>query len=376
MCKRGPEVHVIVPVLLLAVLAGCARNTGPQSLAERAKDLDWELTPSLPSPDVGTYMASAGKPKDPLVTTLVGNMSFDRSLEAAAAGMALSAVEGFGGIQRWELREALWRGGWPYPVFDARGWSAASGEAPPDDMLRWLEAFPEGDTIGLVRARGRLGDAWVGMRAHPEIDLGLLPRAAVLGQQLVLPQVEGATYRIADGGGTLFEGNLDRGDTLLLTSAGEWVVQVLRAGKELARFPVYVEIAPPDVPLLRTARDAPLIGTAADADTWTRDLLKHVRTTYRLPPWEQMPMLDSAASTLAADPNRGADDVLKALGYDVGEALVWTCDDVTVENCLDRWIWDPRRREGLLSLTLDSVGLHTVLDARGLHLLLVLADVG
>lgn len=362
---------------LLAVVgagAGCAGKGGLETLDEMIERLDWAMTPSLPSPDSGTYARLTGKPRDPVIGALVRDLTFDRSLEAAAAGLALNAVEGFGGITRWELREALWRGGWPYPVHDARGWSAAGGEAPPEDTFRWLEATQEGDVIGLVRARGRMGDGWVGMRAHPEVDLGSVPRSATLGTQITLPAIPGAIWRVSDGGGQLYEGTLEVEEPLLLSSAGEWLVQILQDGRELARFPVYVEIAAPEAPLLRTPRDAPLIGTAADADRWARDLLKHVRATYRLPAWETHPLLEAVARKLVEDPSRPAADLLTGVGFRGADALVWTCDDVTVENCLDRLIWDPRRRAGLLSTELDSVGMSVRLDARGVHMLMLLAD--
>jgi hypothetical protein len=61
---------------------------------------------------------------------MVGDLAFDRALESASAGLALDAADGTGGLARWELREAAWRGGWPYPVTDARGWGTVSGTAP------------------------------------------------------------------------------------------------------------------------------------------------------------------------------------------------------------------------------------------------------
>jgi len=360
------------PLLSLLLLA-CAPKAQVDSVQALIDKIDWDLTPVLASPNSGTYGAAPGRSRDPVVSVLTHDMKFDRSLEAAAGGLALNAVEGVGGIQRWELREAAWRGGWPYPVLDARGWSAVANEPPPDDTFQWLSTTAEGDSMALVRARGGMGDGWVGLRGHPEVDLGLLPRGAALGTPLALPAIAGATWRVSDGGGVLYEGTLDRPETLLLASAGEWVVQILREGRELARFPIYVEIDPPEIPLLRSPRDAPLIGSTEDADRWTRDLLKHVRQSYRLPVWESNPLLEAAVKTMAQDPTRPVGEILGALGYARG-AVVWTCDDVTVENCLDRWVWDPRKRGALLSTELDAMGLRTVLDARGVHLTLVLGD--
>jgi hypothetical protein len=366
-----------VPALLLATLslaAGCPK--APLSLRERADEIPWEVTPSLPAPSSGTYGAAPGEPRDPIVRMVVGTRAFDRALESASAGLALDAADGKGGLARWELREAAWRGGWPYPVSDARGWGTVSGTMPPDDVFTWVESVPDDQPMALVRARGALSDAWVGMRAEPALDVGALPREAPLGTAIELPAVAGATFRLTDGGGTLLEGPLDDGERLLLTSAGEWLLQIVRENLEIVKAPIYVGIPSPNVPLLRTEGTPPLIGTVDDADAWARRLLEHVRRAYRLTPWRRDPLLDAVAERLdAADP-RPLAEILTAVGLEGTRATVWSCDDVTVENCLDRLVWDPRKRAALLATDIDLVGLHARLDARGVHLRVVLGGGG
>jgi hypothetical protein len=362
----------MLPTLLLSI--ACTRQTRVESLTERAEGLDWSYTPVLPSPDAGTYMASPGGSRDAIIRALTSDKAFDRALESGAAGLALSAVEGNSGLSRWELREAMWRGGWPYPVLDARGWSALTNQPPPDDLFGWLEAVPVTEPMALVRARGTQGDGWIGLRAHPDVDLGMLPRRTPLGAPLDLPPIAGATFRLADGGGALTEGPLDAGERLLLASAGEWLLQILRDGRELARFPIYVGIEAASEPLLRLDGEPPLIGTADDAESWAARLLLHVREAYRVPAWKRDALMDSAARALAEDGRRDLVTLLTPLGVDPSSAAVWTCDDTTVENCLDRWVWDPRLRRVLLDPLSDLLGIHGVVDARGVHLTAVIAD--
>lgn len=360
----------------LLLLVACAHQGRVDTLAERVADLDWTLTPALPSPDAGTYMTAPGRPRDVLVARMVDGYAHDRSLEAGATGLALAAVEGLGGLTRWELRESLWRGGWPYPVQDARGWSSLASEPPPQDLLAWLDGLPRDVPIGLVRARGRMGDGWIGMRGQPDVDLGMLPRRMPLGGTLTLPAVPGATWRLSDGGGTLSSGTLDAGASLLLSSAGEWLMQILRDGRELARFPVYVGIDAPEEPLLRARETPPLIGTADDAVAWAEELLRHVRKAYGLKPWTPDSLLATAARTLAREPDRPVAELLRPLAVDTETARVWMCDDNTVENCLDRWVWDPALRGALLSNDLDAIGLYGTVDPKGVHLTAVLGTLG
>lgn len=361
-------------LLVIALLAGC-KPKPPPDLAELAKRLDYKSTPVVPSPDSGTYYPSPIPNRDPVIERLLRGKGHDAALSGAAGAIALAAVEERGDLSRWELREALWRAGWPYNAFDARRWNTREGDPPPGDLLDWIEALPADQPVGLVRARGRGVDVWVGIRSQPLVELPPIPRRAPMGSTVNLPVVPGARFRLSDAGGRLTEGDLDAPVSLLLASAGEWMLQLVEGRRELASLPIYVDLAPPTEPLLRTPTPpGPIVG-APDADARTRHLLRHVREAYALPAWVGSPLLDAAARELAGSMERGAARAVAAVGLQARSLTTWTCDDVTVENCLDTWAWDPRRRDVLLSPDADTFGLHTVLDARGLHLTMIVADI-
>ncbi len=358
---------------MTVALAACAPKS-PASLAELASKIDWASTPRLPAPDAGSYAGGSEPSRDPAVNDLLRGKNHDGALAGAASAIALSAADEAGGLTRWELREAAWRAGWPYPVADARAWSVGDGVAPPRDLLTWVESVPADEPMALVRARGRESDEWIGMRGRPPIELGALPRLASLGTPLLLPPIAGGKWRSADASGAVHEGPLDAGGSILLASSGEWLVQVLQGDKEVARFPVYVGVQPSKTPLLRLPTPLTQPASTADADALARALLDHVRISYGHPAWKATPMFDAAVQAYMRNPAAGSAATLAALGFRGSRGIVWACDDVTVENCFDAWVWDLRRRDGLMSTAYDSYGLSTTLDGSGVHLTLMLVD--
>ncbi len=364
-------------LLMTVVFAASAMACGPKapgSLSEAAERIDWAGTPRLPSPDAGAYADGAEAPRDPALNALLRGKHHDGALAGAASALALAAAEGVGGLTRWELREAAWRAGWPYPVADARAWSVGDGLTPPRDLLTWVEQIPADEPMSLVRARGRDSDEWVGMAGWPPVQLGALPRVANLGAPLLLPPVPGGVWRAADASGALSEGSLEKGGSILLSSSGEWLVQVVQGDKEVARFPVYVGVNPATTPLLRLPNPMPQPSSGPDADALARALLDHVRNAYGRPTLSASPMFDAAVQQYMRNPAAGSAAALSAIGFRGAKGIVWACDDVTVENCFDNWVWDLRRREGLMSTTYDSYGLQTSLDGSGVHLTLLLVD--
>ena len=371
-----PKTAALTALLALTVTAstsGARERPGAPTLAERAAKLPWWQTPVLPNPERGNYAPAVATARDPLVGALLGERAPDARLEAAAAALALSAVEGKGGLARWELREAAWRAGWPYPITAAQGWGTPEGATPPADLFAWIEALAPGQTFGLARARGPLGDAWVGLLGNDGASLGTVPRSAPLGTLLTLPPVPGATLRLADGRGGLREADLSNGATVPLVLAGEWIARIERNTTLVAHFPVYVGIPAPQVPLLRADDDAAAVTSAEEVDAHARALLSEVRARYVLPPWRPDPLLDAASRALAQDPTRATDAVLERMGAAPGRGVAWRCDDLTVEDCLDRWVWNPAGRAALLDPDLDRLGLDARLDASGVHLVLTLA---
>ena len=360
-------------VLCGLVLGACARK-GPSSVADIFDKLDFGMTPRLPSPEAGTYASAPEDPRDQVIGEMLRGKPHDGALAGAAAGLALSIAESDGGMARWELREALWRAGFPYPVYDARSWSVGLNQAPPRDLIAWLDALSKDEPMALVRARGRDFDAWVGIRARPALDIGSVPRMATLGTDAILPPSPGATWRASDAGGEVQEGPLDEGVSIPLTSSGEWLVEIVKDKQEFARFPIYVDVDAPTTPLLRHPDGGWSVATAADADAYARIMIDHIRDAYGMPRWKPSPILDSAVARYNEDPSRGSKAVLASMGFPDTAAVVWACDQVTVENCLDTWIWDTRRRRDLLTHRMDSYGLHVALDARGVHLTMLLVD--
>lgn len=366
--------HPLRTRLLAAVIlmTGCPKPIVPPTLSETAAGLAYGTTPRLPSPQAGTYSRMAYDSPDAVLHLLLEGRQVDASLMGASAGLAFDALEGIGGITRWELREALWAAGWPYPVQEARGWSTSVGDAPPAEAIEWLAGLPEDDDMALVRARGTKADAWVGMRARPTVDLGPLPRVVALGAKLTLPVVPGATWQLADASGRLLEGDLETPATMLLTTTGEWLVQIKRGREELARFPVYVGVDAPDAPLLRRSESSPPISDAHDAEDHATTMLRHVRDEYGLRAWLPDPLVSAAARSFAQSPERGAAQALNAVGVHDPRVIAWQCTDATVEDCIDRWVWDPRQREALLATEPWSMGIHAGLDTGGLRLTVLL----
>ena len=359
---------------LILVLGACKPVVAPENVSDVAKRLDFAAKPMLPAPESGTYYPSYEAPTDPVIAKLLKGKHHDGALSSAAAGLALSVVRGEGGLSRWELREALWRGGWAHNAFDARLWHAGEGEAPPADVFTWIEDIPGDQPMTLVRARGPSQDAWVGIRAQPLAQFDPIPRQTNVGARIGLPAIPGALYSLSDGAGRVSRGPLSSPRNLLLSTSGEWLLRVTLDTREVAHMPIYVGIEPPDVPVLRIPDHTPNIGEAGDADQWARKLLAHMRMVYGLPAWSHTPLLDAAARELVSVSGRTPEQAAAAVGMAGVRVVTWTCTDATVENCIDTWLWDPERRADLLSSDLDTVGLHTHLDTNGVHLTLLLAD--
>jgi hypothetical protein len=348
-------------LLLITLGGGCAAKIG-------TAPLDYSTAPRLPSPSAGTYARHQADSPDPIITALVGSRALDASLSGAAAGLALGAIEGYGGLTGWEVREALWQAGYPYPIESVRGWTTAHGEAPPQSLAQWLEQIGPADDIGLVRANGPRGVAWVGLHARPQVDIGLQPRSTDMGASLSLPALATASYRAADPLGNLLQGSLKDGVTLQLIQPGEWLIEVQQNDQLVALFPVYVDIEVPEEPLIE-----PFTGSVIDENTATTEFsrqLAQVRTTYGLSPWTRNILLDKAAKK-GLTPNESAQDSARAVGYSQTSRLY--CASPTIEDCLDSMIWDPELRGSLLSEPLGEWGIAAEVSAQSLRFELLLS---
>ena len=284
----------------------------------------------------GSYARVHQPPIDPVVAGIAPSDRWEASLSGAAAGLALRAVQEGGGLEAWEVREAAWQAGYLHEVHTVRGWSVPPKAPAPDGIAAFVTGTLPGDDLGLVRARGTDGDAWVGLRGRPVAELGVMPRVTPTGDTLELPPLTG-TWVAADPDGHLTTGDLGPDARVLLTLPGEWLVQLDLADQSVV-FPVYVGDPAPTEPLLRRVDGPP--------DTAMRTLLDEVRDAYALEPWAASVLLDQAAAAVLTN---GSDPVVAA--QDAGvlsrRLLAWTCRAPSVPACVDSWVWDPRRRADL-----------------------------
>jgi hypothetical protein len=339
-------------LLICLTFVGCPKPTVPPAAP-------WESVPHLPSPTASVYNRSPETPPDRPVAGL------DASLSGAAAALALELVQGKPlSLTRWRVREALWRAGYPYPVDDAKAWTAGPSGAPPPQLLDWLAAVHDDDDLGLVRARGHDDDVWVALKARPAVKLGPVPRQVPLGGKLVLPAIPGATWAVADANGNLQRGDLTAPVELDAGSAGEWLVEVSVDGASVALFPVYVGMVPPAVSLIT---DGPSLRTAADALARTESLLAGIRDVYGATPLARDFMLDAGARSLLNGNAGSQDGVAKSLGLPAEQTALWECTGTTVEACLDRVVWKPENRRALLD-DQSGLGLAARVDDAGVHL--------
>lgn len=334
-------------ILLAAALLGSTGCAKPpvSATAELTQDL-LQSPPRLPSPRAGTYTRLSSRPNDPVIAGLVEGLNWDASLSGAAAGLALNAAANKGGLMGWEVREAAWSAGYPYPVSLVRGWSTAQGAPPPPDLVEWLGTLDASVDLGLVRARGPRGDAWVALLATPRVSVGLQPRAANLGDVLTLPPIPGADYAVVDAAGRVYQGRLDAEAPFTLDLRGEWLVQVADNRGVAAKFPVYVSLVPPAEPLLEPS-DAPLSDDALARDV--EQVLGELREVYGQVPWKRDPMLQVAARAALGGDRTPGSEVGRKLGFDPDHTWRIECKAVTVQDCLDRVLWSPEQRPALLS---------------------------
>lgn len=163
-------------ILLALLLAGCGHKAPNAAMLQAA--------PKLPAPRGSTYVSVNGEPGDPTIARLIHGHPWNETLSGAAAGLALDWADGRGELSGWEVREAAWQAGWAWPVLEVRGWMTAQAAPPPQELVDWLETLEQDQELGLVRARGRQGDAWVALRGKPRGSLGVKPRQVPLENML------------------------------------------------------------------------------------------------------------------------------------------------------------------------------------------------
>lgn len=345
----------------MVLAAGCPKRS-PVSAD------DYAAPPHLPAPRAGTYARVPQEPVDPVIGALVDKRRWDASLSGAAAGLALGVLHDDHAITGWRVREASWRAGYPYPVRRVRAWSTPPGAEAPDELLSWLEALPAEADLGLVRGRNDSMDVWIAMMAEPRLSVGVQPRQVQLGARVELPAIPGCSYAVADPSGQLYEGALDISQRFDLEVPGEWLFRVDDGEGSAAAFPVYAGMIPPETTLLDDAEAS----AASSVEERIAGVLASVRELYGTRPWERDPRLDAAASTLLSRAPPETAILAASLGFDPERFSKWECLGTSVEDCLDRVIWDPRSRPGLLGDT-RYLGLATEVDAGRVRIVALLA---
>ncbi|MFT4623537.1 MAG: hypothetical protein ACI8PZ_002193 [Myxococcota bacterium] len=331
---------MVLSVMLAAV--GCQKQP-------TAGPAEYAVAPHLPSPRAGTYARVPADPPDPVIRALTYSYQWDASLGGAAAGLALGVLHDDFAITGWRVREASWRAGYPYPVSRVRAWSTPPQSPPPKELVDWLDAIPAGDDLGVVRGRNAAIDVWVALTAHPRQNIGVQPRQLHLGGRIDLPALPGCAYAVATPDGLLFEGSLEIAQRFDLEVPGEWLFRVEDAAGTVALFPVYAGMIPPETTLLDDA-DLAVVGSVLER---VDRMLARVRELYGAEPWVRDVRMDAAAESMLSDTPPNLKAVAGSLGYDPATFSRWGCTGTSVEDCLDRVIWDPRSRPGLLGNTRD-----------------------
>jgi hypothetical protein len=344
--------------IAISLLAGCPKKDTPVDMTPV-----WEAVPHLPSPTAGTWGRHVAIPEDEAVRAVIGSRAWDSYLGGAAAGIALAEPED--SISAEEVRDAAWQAGYPYPITRARAWVTEQGSAPPDEVIAWVADLPPDLDLGLVRARSTKSEHWVALAGRTRFDLGVMPRRAKAGDSLDLPALPGGAARIADVDGQLSAIPLDSGASITLDQPGEWLVVVEDEQGLLARFPVWVDVEPPHQAL-------PLEVVKGTADVVAIGLLSQVRELYGEDAYTRDAYLDQAATLLLADPAADLTKTPVATALPEGWSS-WHCNTRSVDQCVERIVWEPKNRAALLSSDLAFAGAATKRDESGLSVVVVVA---
>lgn len=330
-----------------------------------------EAPPKLPAPRGSTYVSVEGEPGDPAIAKLAKGKAWNETLSGAAAGLALEWSDGSGDLAGWEVREAAWQAGWAWPILEVRGWMTRQAEEPPGELVDWLKTLDADQPLGLVRARGRQGDAWVALRGQPRGDIGTKPRQVPLDYELRFDAQPGVSLTVADSVGVVRKMTLDAERAIRVDAAGEWLFEFRDDDGLIALFPIYAAMVPPETKVL--SRQSGRVESAADAANGFVEILAEVREIYGLPGYEDDPLIQAAAASFAS--GRTASSVAavaKNLGYDPDRTWKITCRARTLTDCADQILWNPRARPALFTPRAD-LGLAAELVGDGVTVVVLVA---
>ncbi|TVQ94415.1 MAG: hypothetical protein EA397_01730 [Deltaproteobacteria bacterium] len=329
------------PVLLSLLLAGCPK--APMQTEEPLTRDMLQDTPRLPAPRAGTYAQTIQIPQDPVVRSIVAGRNWDASLAGAAAGLALDAAQDKGGFSRREIREACWQAGYPWPVLSIGVWKGDEKAVPPKGLRAWIESQPIDRDLGVVRARGMGRDTWVALAGEMQIDIGIVPREFTLGHILKLPSHPAGRWRASDGQGFLSEGSLKSGAAIPLDVAGEWILHLFDDEGDLARFAVYVNEQAPRLGVLPVLDKS--VNSAKEGHTRAWQLINIARDAYGNDPIKSDPLMTTAAERARDEAKTDLRATAKRFARDPDKAVGWYCEAATIEDCVDRLLWDPTTRQ-------------------------------
>lgn len=339
----------MLPPVLLVGLVACGH---PDRLSPALA----RTSPRLPAPEAAVYTRVDGTSRDPAVASVLGELPWDEALSGAAGALAMVALEGRE-PDLWAARWAAYRAGFLHPLVLVAFQSCPLGCAGRDVITRLQQAFVPGDAVGVARARGPVGDAWVGILARPAVPLGPIPRRVDVGARLDLALLRepmpGLRVRAVSPGGHLSEGDFVGSASLLLDEMGEWWVEVGESDR-WTRFPVYAGMAPAAGPPLDEVPDAD--PTDPEDGAWA--LLQGVRDTWGLLPVFELPLAASVARArrdallgLRDPPAPGEDDP------PCGASFACRIGPAGVRGCFQDWLMSAPTRAPLLGAACRGVGV-------------------
>lgn len=299
---QGEPREAPVPRLLpLILLLGCAR---PQSAGPGGPLLP---APRLPAPEAQVYAAVPGPPRDPVVAAAVGDMAWEESLSGAAGALAIEVLNGQG-TDLWTARWAAYRAGYPWPLRYLTSQVCEIGCGGEQVMERIRSQIRPGEVVGLARARGTRGDAWVALLSRPFPDLGAIPRwskvGAVLPVRARTTPPPGWTVTFVSPSGRLTRQAWSRDTALPLDEDGEWWIELARQDGDRFGFPVYAGMKPIAGPPLTDEELAQVLAGSPEDVAW--GCLGEVRRQFGWPPPRSDLLLESAArSRVAQELGRG-----------------------------------------------------------------------
>ncbi len=341
------RIHTLV--LPLFMLVACPKS--PSSV-NQAQLLEY---PRLPSPGAGSYARVPTTPKDNVIRAIIGERVWDESLAGTAAGLALDAAEGRGGFTRREIRSASWKAGYPWPILSIGHWSTVEADKPPKELITWVKEQPESRDIGVVRARAQGQDVWVAVSGQALIDLGVVDKEVQTGGTLRIPAHAGGTLHISNGVGFYERRSLDTPQTIYFDVPGEWLIQAVDQGGDLARFTVYVDETEALTPIL-PRRNAP-VTSADEANERALTLLNLARREYSNKDFNIDLVLKGAVANVAKDGGSLTALADQSVGPE-GSAVAGRCRARVLEDCIDQMIWDPKVRAGFVEGGDWLIGVH------------------